>query len=292
MTDASPSIARSHVIRVVRRSGSSFTLGMKSLPKLHRQAMFAIYAFGREVDDVADEGGSPDEKLQQLQDWREEVGRLYAGAPTRLTTQALLEPVRHFDLPQSEFLGLIDGMEMDAREMMRGADLKTLELYCRRVAGTVGLLSLRVFESTEDEAPNFALALAEALQITNILRDLDEDAARGRLYLPAELLTRHGISPSTAPIQVMQSSQLPAVCCDLAELARRRFLAADQALASCDRRKLRPALLMMGVYQRILDRLNATEWRPQSRKLRLSKPEKLWAAIRLGLMRPIWQPTN
>ncbi|MEI6558334.1 MAG: presqualene diphosphate synthase HpnD [Rhodospirillaceae bacterium] len=284
--------ANAHVVAVVERASSSFSMGMKSLPPAERQAMFAIYAFCREVDDVADEGGSTEERLAELELWRAEVASLYAGAPTRLTSLALLEPVRRFNLPQEEFLALIDGMEMDARETMHAPDMATLLLYCRRVAGTAGLLSLPIFGADEPEAPTFALALSNALQLTNILRDIAEDAGRDRLYLPRELLLRHSIDPDLPAKTVYRHPSLAWVFRDLAREARRCYAEADRALARCNRKRLRPALLMMAIYEAVLDHLERTGWRPDAPPPRLSKPAKLWAALTRGLLRPVWRPST
>ena len=284
--------AEAHTVAVVTRSASSFSLGMKMLPAERRKAMYAVYAFCREVDDVADAGGSTDVRLTELERWREEVLRLYQGRPTRPTTLALLSPVRTFALPQEEFLALIDGMEMDARESMRAPEMATLLLYCRRVAGTAGLLSLPIFGATELEARVFALSLADALQLTNILRDLLEDALRGRLYLPRETLLHHGIEPTLAPDAVLRHPAMPAVFGDLIRLARERYAEADAALSHCNRRRLQPALLMMAIYEAILDRLESAGWNPTAAAPRLSKPAKLWAALTRGLLRPKWRPST
>jgi phytoene synthase len=284
--------ALAHVTEVVRRSGSSFTLGMRILPRPQRMAMYAIYAFGREVDDVADEGGEPAAKLVALEEWRNEVERLYAANPTRPTSRALLEPVVTYSLPKEEFLGLIDGMEMDTRDI-RAPDLATLRLYCRRVAGTVGLLSLRVFGATEPQAPEFALALADGLQFTNILRDLAEDAARGRLYLPRELLLRHGLNAEADPEALIRDPRLSGVCADMAAMARQRFADADRYLAGCARHRLRPALLMMGIYIDTLERLSRRGWPAGCPPLaKVAKLAKLRAALVHGLFRPSWQPST
>lgn len=279
--------AAAHVAAVVEGSGTSFALGMKILPAERRHAMFAIYAFCREVDDIADDLGAAEDKLERLGAWRAEIDRLYAGQPSRPAALALVGPVQRFGLPRAEFIAMIEGMEMDAREMMRGPNSAQLQAYCRRVAGAVGLLSLPVFGAEGEAARTFALALGEALQLTNILRDVDEDAARGRLYLPSEMLVRHGVLPADDPARALGHPALPRVCQDLAVVARRRFADADAALAQCSRRSLRPALLMMGIYEVILGRLIARGWEPGRRTpIRLSKAEKLWAAIRWGLLRP------
>ena len=186
--------AQAHVQSVVTASGSSFYWSMRLFPRAKRDAMYAIYAFCREVDDIADGDASPAAKLAELGGWRHEIAALFAGRPSRPTTRALARPISRFELPRIEFDAMLDGMEMDAGERMRAPPLAELERYCRCVAGAVGLLSLRVFGPHGRRLDLGALALGEALQLTNILRDLTEDAARGRLYLPRELLEQHGIA--------------------------------------------------------------------------------------------------
>ncbi|CAO3424874.1 presqualene diphosphate synthase HpnD [Azospirillum doebereinerae] len=279
-----------HVVEMVRRSGSSFYLGMRILPPERRRAMYAIYAFCREVDDVADGLDSDAVKRTELHEWRAEVERLYGGHPTRPATRALAGPVRRFGLPRDEFLAIIDGMEMDLGNGLLAPDEATLRLYCRRVAGAVGRLSLHVFGAVEPEARGFAVALGEALQLINILRDVAEDAERGRLYLPGALLRRHGIDPAAGVLPLLSHPALDAACRDLAATARARLAEADRALLHCQRSRLRPALLMMGIYEALLDTLERRGWRGDEPPLALSKPRKLWAALTRGLLRPTWRP--
>ncbi len=159
----------------------------------------------------------------------------------------------------------------------------TLEHYCACVAGAVGLLSIRVFGATGPRARDLAWAEGQALQLTNILRDLVEDAERGRLYLPAELLDRHGIDERD-PQAALRHPALPKVCDDLAGLAYERFDQAKVALSHCDRRRVRPAVVMMYVYRRILDLLVARGWRRLDQPVRVAKPIKLWYALRYGIL--------
>jgi len=274
--------ALAHVRAVANRSGSSFLWGMRLLPRARREAMYAVYAFCREVDDIADEGGSPEEKRQGLAVWREEIERLYDGRPGRPTTLALLGPVRDYRLPKEEFLAVIDGMEMDAREDIRAPALADFRLYCRRVAGAVGVLSVHVFGAEEPEARVLALAEGDALQFTNILRDLFEDAERGRLYLPRELLQGCGIE-ATDPMTVLRDPRVAGACRDLADMAEQRFAEAAALMSRCARGPMRPARIMLAVYRRLLERLQQRGWDDLQREVRLSKPEKLWVALRHGL---------
>jgi presqualene diphosphate synthase len=278
-----PATGRAHVQAVVAASGTSFYWSMRLLPRVKRDAMYAIYAFCREVDDIADGALPPVVKLAQLAAWRAEVEALFAGRASWPTTLALVQPVERFDLPKAEFDAMIDGMEMDAGERMRAPPLAELERYCRCVAGAVGLLSVRVFGAHGPASERGALALGEALQLTNILRDLAEDAARGRLYLPRELLKQQGIAIGD-PERVLEHQALPEVCGALAGRARQRFGDAERLFADTDRRQLRPALVMMQVYWRILERLIARGWQRLDQPVRLAKPERLWLALRYGLL--------
>jgi len=280
---AAPAAALACVEQVARRSGSSFLWGMRLLPKARREAMYAIYAFCRLVDDVADEPGAPEAKLRQLETWRGEVERLYRGQPNHPVTRALTAAVGDYALPKEEFLAVIDGMEMDAREVMVAPPVKDLELYCRRVAGAVGMLSIHVFGARESEARKLAVLLGEALQLTNILRDLAEDAARGRLYLPRELLEKHGVK-TRDPEAVLDHPGLAGVSAELAAMARSRFERSRALIARCERRRLKPAILMMQVYARLLDRLERRGWDQPRRRVRLSAAEKLWVVLRHGLI--------
>ena len=273
--------AEAHVRRVATGSGSSFLWGMRLLPRPRREAMYAIYAFCREVDDIADEGGKPAEKLARLADWREEIERLYAGRPGQPTTRALLRPVEDYGLPKAEFHAVIDGMEMDAREDICAPEMEIFRLYCRRVAGAVGVLSVHAFGATEPEAKALALAEGDALQFTNILRDLREDAGRGRLYLPRELLENNGIA-SRDPAAVLQDPRLPAACRALAVMAEERFAEAERLMSLCGRGPMRPARIMLAVYRRLLTRLQHQDWCDMSVRVSLPKAEKLWIALRNG----------
>jgi phytoene synthase len=235
------------------------------------------------VDDIADGEEDAETKLGKLKQWRDEIDRLYDGAPTRPTTRALAPALREFGLSREDFLAVIDGMEMDVRGTMRAPSMAELESYCDRVAGAVGLLSIKVFGADGTPAQNFARALGRALQCTNILRDLDEDAAMGRLYLPRELLAAHGITASD-PDTVLAHASLPAVCGDFAERAEGYFAAAERELAGCPGRALRPAVVMMVIYRRMLDRMRKNSWQASRQEVGLSKPEKLWIAFRHGIL--------
>ena len=267
----------------VETAGTSFYWAMRMLPRDRRNGMYAIYAFCREVDDIADGDGSVDRKLADLAAWREEIGAVYANRPRHVVARALQEPTRRYALRREDFLTVIDGMEMDAREDIRAPDLAALDLYCARVASAVGHLSVHVFGDPSDAAHLVAESLGRALQLTNILRDLDEDARRHRLYLPREILDRYGIG-SSIPAAVLQHSALPAVCADVAAIAEGHFRDADRAMMGCSRRAMRPAAVMGAIYHATLSALRRSGWRAPATRVRLSKPQKLWLVLRHGFL--------
>lgn len=275
---------RAHVEAVVRGSGTSFFWAMRMLPEEKRQAMFAIYAFCREVDDIADGPGEAARKRTRLAQWREEVERLYRQRPSTAVSRALLGPVRRFALRKADFLAIIDGMEMDAADRVRIADREELSLYCDRVACTVGRLSTRVFGVDDETGERLAFCLGQALQLTNILRDLDEDAQRDRLYLPTDLLRLSGVADTENAKAVLHHPGSTDVCQQLAGIARRHFEKAAVLVAGCDRRQIRPAVMMMEVYRRTLSRLMSRGWGRRAEPVSLSRAERLWVALRYGVI--------
>ena len=267
----------------VEAAGTSFYWAMRLLPRQRRDGMYAVYAFCREVDDIADDTAPPAQKAAALAAWHAEIEALYAGTPRHLVARALRDPVMRFRLRREDFHAVIHGMEMDAAEDIRAPDLATLDLYCARVAGAVGHLSVHVFGDPRPAAHRVADALGRALQLTNILRDLDEDAQRGRLYLPREILDRHGIRDRD-PARVLRHPALPAVCRDLAGIALGHFDAAEAAMAECSRRAMRPAATMGAFYRAMLDAMLRDGWRDPATRVSLSKGKKLWLVLRHALV--------
>ncbi|MGE0736224.1 MAG: presqualene diphosphate synthase HpnD [Alphaproteobacteria bacterium] len=274
--------AREHVHAVVDASGTSFLQAMKILPEERREAMFAIYAFCREIDDIADDNAAPAEKIARLKHWRTQIDKLFEGKPEFVTARALVRPVAAYGLDRADFMSLIDGMEMDAVENIRAPSLNKLELYCDRVAAAVGRLSVRAFGAPEPAARDVASRLGQALQLTNILRDLVEDAEMGRIYLPAELLDAQGIT-SRDPKTVLEHPQIGAVCGAVAKLAREYFAEARVALKRCRRKPMRPAVMMMEAYRCLLDRLEKRGWKNLDQPVAVPKWRKIWIAVRYGL---------
>ena len=266
---------------VVRGAGTSFYRGMRVLPPDRRHAMYAIYAFCRLVDDIADEDGDIVDKRTRLAQWRERIGGLYRGEADGPVTRVLRAATARFALRQDDFIAVIDGMEMDAETAIIAPDLATLDLYCDRVAGAVGRLSVRAFGDASPAADRVALALGRALQLTNILRDVDEDAARGRLYLPCEYLDDAGVPHD--PRAALTSPRLGVVCARVAGLAHGYFHQAEAAMRDCDRRAMRPARLMGATYAAILTQLERRGWERMAERVSLPRTRKLWLALRYGL---------
>lgn len=275
--------ARARVEAIVRASGTTFFWAMRFMPAEKRAAMFAVYAFCRTVDDIADEPNPIDLKRRELARWRREIADLYAGRPQDPVAVALAEPVARFALRGSDFQAIIDGMETDAAPTLRLATRPDLMLYCDRVACAVGRLSVRIFGLDPEAGDQLADDLGLALQLTNILRDLAEDGARDRLYLPADLLADHGIA-ARDPAGVLADPNLPRAAAEIGTLAAERFDAAERDLAACDGAKAKPAVMMMQAYGRIFRRMQARGWDRVLEPSGLGKAEKLWVAFRYGIL--------
>ena len=263
-------------------SGSSFYAAMRILPRPQREAMFQIYSFCRQVDDIADSDGPRPERLAALQQWRDDIEALYRGhPPPRL--RDYLGSVRNFDLQREDFLAIVDGMEMDVPQDIRAPDLATLDLYCDRVASSVGRLSVRVFGLPRDDGILLAHHLGRALQLTNILRDIDEDAGIGRLYLPREGLLHAGIT-STDPLKVISEPALPKVCAPLVARARGHFEQADEVMDRNSRRVVRAPKIMSKYYRAILELLVARGFASPRMPVRLNKMARIAILLRYALI--------
>lgn len=282
LSDTSSLDAKAHTEAVTRNSGTSFYGAMRVLPPHKRDGMYAVYAYCREIDDIADNDNPIATKIGELKEWRTEIDRLYLGSPVTPTGRALLDPVRAFDLRKADFLALIEGMEIDAQERVAMPNLATLEHYCDCVAGAVGMLSVRIFGSDSVQAEELARTLGRALQLTNILRDVVEDSRRNRLYLPYDMLKAAGIE-SDDPGAIVKDPRVQIVCANLARIADNYFTAAQNALTHLDRRQMRPAVVMMHVYRGYLDRLLLRGWSDLEKPVRIPKIQKLWIAVRYGL---------
>jgi len=266
------------VERLVLASGTSFYRGMKVLPPDRRAAMYAIYAFCRVVDDIADDEAPFATKLPRLAAWRARIDGLYENRAEDAVTRVLLRATERFALRREDFMAVIDGMQTDCETVIVAPSEAELDLYCDRVAAAVGRLSVRAFGDSSASADRVAFSLGRALQMTNILRDLAEDAERGRLYLPREWLDAEGVPHD--PLLALRHPGLPRVCARGAILAHRRFAEARLAMRDCDGAAMRPARLMAATYDAILSRLEQRGWQHPERRVSLPAWRKLAIALR------------
>jgi phytoene synthase len=263
---------------------SSFYTAMRILPKRQREAMFAVYGFCRAVDDIADERGpsTSSQRLKDLGRWRADIGALFSGrAPLHLA--ALDEAVRSYRLKHEDFDSVIDGMAMDAVQDIRAPDWATLELYCDRVASSVGRLSVRIFGLAPESGEALAYHLGRALQLTNILRDIDEDAAAGRLYVPREALLAAGVMTDD-PATAAADPKLAAACLEVAARSRAHFDKSQSIMTLAPRAAVKAPRLMAAAYGSILDRMIKDGFAPPRRRARASRLRLLGALLRYGVL--------
>ncbi len=257
-------------------SGSSFYYSFLFLPPERRRAITALYAFCREVDDVVDECHDPSIAQSKLDWWRSEVAAITEGRPTHPVSQALAEVARGYDLPAEQLLEIIDGMEMDLQQA-RYADFRGLQLYCYRVASVVGLLSAGIFGYSDRQTLKYAHDLGMAFQLTNIIRDVGEDARRGRIYLPVEELQQFGV-----PAQDLFEARHTPAFAQLMEFQYQRAEAFyDKAFAqlpAADRKSQRPGLVMAAIYRTLLAEIRADGFQVLDRRTSLTPLRKIWLA--------------
>ena len=263
-------------------SGSSFYAAMRILPREQRETMFQIYSFCRQVDDIADSDGPRPERLAALQKWRDDIDALYQGRPPERLREYVAS-IKKFDLQREDFLAIVDGMEMDVPQDIRAPNLATLDLYCDRVASAVGRLSVRVFGLPQEDGILLAHHLGRALQLTNILRDIDEDAGLGRLYLPRESLVDAGIT-ETDPVKVANHPALPKVCAPLVARATQHFKKSDEIMARHPRHMVRAPRIMSKYYGAILRLLIARGFLAPRAPVRVTKVTRLGIVLRYALI--------
>ncbi|QUS40877.1 squalene synthase HpnD [Tardiphaga alba] len=263
-------------------ASSSFYSAMRILPREQRDAMFQIYSFCRQVDDIADSFEARDLRLSQMQQWREDIEALYAGNPPP-RVRDYVEPIKRFGMLKEDYLAVIDGMEMDIPADIRAPDEATFDLYCDRVASAVGRLSVKVFGMPDEDGVLLAHHLGRALQITNILRDIDEDATLGRLYLPRELLYHAGIT-SSDPQVVIKEKALPKVAAPLVRRAQEHFKESDKIMARNKRRAVRAPRIMSKYYHAILELLVKRGFALPRDPVRLGKASKIAILLRYAII--------
>ncbi len=277
MTTVSDTAGKPPEIEAVeaKARGSSFYAAMKLMPRAEREAMFAIYAFCRRVDDIADDGeGTRAERFARLAEWRRDLDALYGGGVPVLSG-FLKEAVARYGLRKQDFLAVVDGMEMDVHDDIVAPEFAILDLYCDRVASAVGRLSIKVFGM--EEGPGFDLAhhLGRALQLTNILRDIDEDWAIGRLYLPRDFL--EGAATPDDP-------RVDGACRAVARLAHEHYARSEAILRARPKGNLRAPKLMSAVYGAILSAMEAQGWASPRKRVSLPKSQLAMIVLRHGLL--------
>jgi phytoene synthase len=257
-------------------SGSSFYYSFLFLPAERRRAITALYAFCREVDDVVDDGPDAQLAATKLAWWRVEVGNLFAGRPQHPVTRALLPFLQKFSIAQEKLGEIMDGMEMDLRQS-RYLDWPALEAYCYRVAGVVGLLAANIFGYRDERTLEYARKLGIAFQLTNIIRDVGEDARKNRIYLPMEDLKRFGV-PASDILQVKDTPAFRSLLRFEAERARSHYAEAMAALPAVDRRAQRPGLVMAAIYRALLEEIERDGFRVLGQRTSLTPLRKFWIA--------------
>ncbi|MFZ9734422.1 MAG: presqualene diphosphate synthase HpnD [Burkholderiaceae bacterium] len=257
-------------------AGSSFTAAFRLLPLDRRQAMEALYAFCREVDDVVDECSDPALAEVKLHWWRQELDQIAAGKSQHPLGQALHPCIGRYGLNMADLHAVVDGMEMD---LTTGAyaDFAGLDVYCDRVAGAVGRLSARIFGTVSDQTLAYATELGLALQYTNILRDVGDDARKGRVYLPEALLAAHGSSGESV-LGLQASDRLTRALADMAQKTHARYDKALDLLPRSERVAQRPGLVMAAVYRDLLRTLEASDFAVLHQRISLTPARKLWVA--------------
>lgn len=277
-----PDVDRARIAAKVKDASSSFYWAMRILAKPQREAIFAVYAFCRAVDDIADGPIQQDVKRKALDRWRSEIAALYEGMPTFEIVKALKAPVEQFGLRREDFEAVIDGMQTDADGPVIAPSQAELDVYCDQVACAVGRLCVHIFGEPGPNGYAVAKHQGMALQLTNILRDVAEDADDGRLYLPAELLDRFNIE-SRNPAEVQSDPNYPALWRHMAEMADVEYTQMDTALAKCDPSKMRASLIMANIYRLNLKRMRQLDDKaiadPAVSKRLVGKLEKVYIAL-------------
>jgi len=262
-------------------SGSSFYYSFMFLPPDKRRAITALYAFCREVDDVVDECSDENVARTTLNWWRMEVSAIYGGKPQHPVAQALAPLVKQFNLPQEHLHEIIDGMEMDLNQHTY-ADFKALQLYCYRVASVVGLLAAEIFGYTDRKTLKYAHDLGIAFQLTNIIRDVGEDARRGRIYLPLDELAKFGVHTGDI-LDAKEKEGFQQLMQFQVERAQRFYIQAFEQLPVADRKTQRTGLIMAAIYRATLDEVVASGCHVLKERVSLTPLRKLWLAYKTWL---------
>lgn len=263
-------------------SGSSFYYSFRFLPTAKRQAITAFYAFCREVDDIVDDSTDLAMAQRKLKMWRQEIHDLYAGVPHHPVTQALAPAISTYHIPAESLLEIIAGMEMDLTHV-RYTDFTTLKIYCHRVAGVVGEVSARIFGYSQPDTLRYAALLGLSFQLTNIIRDVGEDAKRNRIYLPLDELAQFNVSESDL-LNAKPSENFKNLMEYQYQRAQATYQQAFDALPLCDRKSQKTGLIMAAIYRSLLDKIRFDGYPVLTQRTRLTSLRKLWLAWRAWML--------
>tara|TARA_Y100000590_G_scaffold17512_1_gene20963 strand:+ start:7218 stop:7988 length:771 start_codon:yes stop_codon:yes gene_type:complete len=252
---------------------------MRILQKDKRNAMFALYAFCKKVDTIGDSNQLKTKKIRKIKELKKEINLIFNNKSNNINGKILKKYIDIYNLKKKYFLDIIHGVEMDINNKMICPKKKDFNLYCYRVAGAVGLLSLNIFCDFNKKTKSFALHLAKALQITNILRDIKQDKSMGRMYVPKEILKKSEIKTQNINL-IIKNKNFPNACLKLLRIAETNFKNAENDLKKCSKKSLRPAILMMVTYKLLLKKLKKEGWKKLNKKIRLNKIEKIFLFIK------------
>ena len=272
---------QNQIKKIIPKSASSFYWGMNILEKSKKRAMFSIYSFCRIVDDIADSKLKKDEKIKRLNEWRNKINYLFTGNKygKDFLTRELLFSIKKYNLHKKDFISIIKGMEMDCERKIKFPKKKELELYCDRVAGAVGCLSMNVFGVNTTGGRKYALAVGRALQLTNIIRDLKEDSLRGRCYIPWEYVSKFKLQ-SLTPSNIIKNPKIKNLCKILLDDARKNYDLSEKLLFNLDGKKLKAAEIMKAMYKIIYNKMCSPRWEV-GEKIKLTKFEKLYIILKI-----------
>ena len=279
MGQSRPMTPQQYVQQKAVASGSSFYYAFLFLPQQRRAAITAFYAFCREIDDVVDEVSDPGVAATKLAWWRGEVAKSYAGEPSHPVMQALMPCSAEYGITQAQLLAVIDGCQMDL-DQTRYLDYVGLQRYCHLVAGVVGEVAARIFGQTDDATTAYAHKLGQALQLTNIIRDVGEDALRGRIYLPVSELQQFDVKAHEI-LKRQYSERFTALMRFQAERAHRLYDEALAMLPEADRRTQKPGLMMASIYRTLLREIEHEDFKVLHQRIKLTPLRKLWLAWKM-----------
>ncbi len=275
---------KNNINKIVKKAGTSFFWSMRCLPLPQRNAMYTIYAFCRHIDDIVDGDMDVKEKQELLAAWREELDNIFdKKVPLTDIGRRIYKNCMRFKLPKQDFLKLLDSIAMDLPRPIQAPEMSEYYRYCEGVAGVPGRLSLRIFGCQDEKLiDELALSLGTALQSTNILRDVKEDALSGRLYIPREFLEKAGIS-SHDPHTVLTDSNLSKAREELAKVAKANFSRGFELIRKLDKKSARPVRIMSAIYKRYFDIMDERGWEVISPKPEIGKLEKVSIALKAFL---------